>query len=81
MSEADVSLRPSLVDEARKVAEAEGVALNQLVNDALAEKLAAMRTDNFFLERAARANIPRAIEILKKAGAGNPTLPGDEILP
>jgi hypothetical protein len=81
MSEAEVSLRPSLVDEARKVAAAEGVALSQLVNSAVAEKLAAMRTESFFRERAARANIPRALEILKKAGAGNPTLPGDEILP
>jgi hypothetical protein len=80
MSEAEISLRPSLVDEARKVAEAEGVALNQLVNAAVAEKLAAMRTESYFRERAARADIPRAMEILKKAGVGNPTLPGDEIL-
>ncbi len=80
MSEAEISLRPSLVDEARKVAEAEGVALNQLVNAAVAEKLAAMRTESYFRERAARADIPRAMEILKKAGVGNTTLPGDEIL-
>ena len=31
-------LQPSLLDEARKLAEAEGVALNQLINVAVAEK-------------------------------------------
>jgi len=74
-------LRPSLIDEARKIAEAEGVGLNQLVNAALAEKPSATRTESYFREQAARADIARAIEILKKAGAGNPMLPGDEILP
>jgi hypothetical protein len=36
-------LQPSLLDEARKLAEAEGVALNQLVNVAVAEKPCAPR--------------------------------------
>jgi len=74
-------LRPSLIDEARSVAEAEGIGLNQFVNAAVAGKLQAMRTESYFRERAARADIPRAIEILTKAGAGNPTLAGDEALP
>ena len=62
-------LQPSLLDEARKVAETEGVALNQLINVAVAEKL---RTESYFEERAARANIPRALTILERAGAGKP---------
>jgi hypothetical protein len=37
-------LQPSLLDEARQMAEAEGVALNQLINVAVAEKLSALRT-------------------------------------
>jgi hypothetical protein len=73
-------LQPSLIAEARKLAEAEGVALNQLINVALAEKLSALRTEEYFHERASRANIPAAIEILKRAGAGNPPIPGDEII-
>ena len=52
-------MQPSLLDEARKVAEAEGVALNQLINVVLAEKLSALRTASYFAERAARAIIPR----------------------
>jgi hypothetical protein len=72
-------LQPSLLSEARKVAESEGVALNQLINVALAEKLSALRTESYFAERAARADIPKALEILKRAGAGNPPMPGDDL--
>jgi hypothetical protein len=43
-------LQPSLLAEARKVAEAEGVALNQLINVAPAEKLSALRTASYFAE-------------------------------
>jgi hypothetical protein len=66
------------LDEARRVAESEGVALNQLINVAVAEKLSALRTDDYFRERAARANVEKAKRILKRAGKGKPTVPGDE---
>ena len=72
-------LQPSLLDEARKVAEAEGVALNQLINVAVAEKLSALRTEDYFAERAARADIDRALDILGRAGVGKPPVKGDEI--
>lgn len=39
------------------MAESEGVALNQLINVAVAEKLSALRTEEYFRECAARANI------------------------
>ncbi|HEX4508235.1 MAG TPA: toxin-antitoxin system HicB family antitoxin, partial [Alphaproteobacteria bacterium] len=45
-------LQPSLLDEARKLAEAEGIALNQLINVAVAEKLSALRTEDYFAQRA-----------------------------
>jgi hypothetical protein len=73
-------LQPSLLDEARKVAETEGVALNQLINAAVAEKLSALRTESYFRERAERADIPKALEILSRAGKGNKPEPGDELL-
>jgi len=81
MRKSNVALRlqPSLLDEARRVAESEGVALNQLINVAVAEKLSALRTDDYFKQRAARANIHKAKRILKRAGRGNPPIPGDEI--
>jgi len=37
-------LQPSLLEELRKAAEVEGVALNQLINVAVAEKVSALRT-------------------------------------
>ncbi len=71
-------LQASLLDEARKLAETEGVALNQFINVAVAEKLSALRTESYFAERAARADIPKALDILKRAGVGNPVEKGDE---
>ncbi len=72
-------LQPSLLDEARKVAEAEGVALNQLINVAVAEKLSALRTESYFQERAGRGDIAKALDILARAGKGKPPMPGDEL--
>ena len=72
-------LQPSLLDEARQAAEAEGVALNQLINVAVAEKLSALRTEKYFAERAARASVPKALGILKRAGVGNPPAKGDKV--
>jgi hypothetical protein len=72
-------LQPSLLDEVRKLAEQEGVAVNQLINVAVAEKLSALRTEAFFRERASRADVGEARKVLSRAGKGNPALPGDEL--
>ena len=72
-------LQPSLLDEARKVAESEGVALNQLINVAVAEKLSALRTETYIAERAARADVPRALKILRRAGVGRRPVKRDEL--
>jgi hypothetical protein len=61
-----------------KCAETEGVALNQFIDVAVAEKLSALRTESYFQERAARPDIPKALDILKRAGVGNPPIKGDE---
>ena len=45
----------------------------------MAEKLSALRTQEYFAERAARGNVEEAIRILVKAGVGNPPMPGDEL--
>jgi hypothetical protein len=80
MRRSNVALRlqPSLLVEARRVAESEGAALNQLINVAVAEKLSALRTEDYFRERAARADIKKAKSVLKRAGRGKPPVPGDE---
>ena len=74
-------LQPALLDEARKAASTEGVALNQFINVAVAEKLSAIRTAAFFEERLKRADIKAAKAILARAGVGNPPMPGDELPP
>ena len=61
------------------MAAAEGVALNQLINVAVTEKLSALRTESYFADRAARANIPKALDILKRAGVGNRPMRGDKL--
>ncbi len=81
MRKSNVALRlqGSLLAEARRVAETEGVALNQFINVAVAEKLSALRTEDYFRERAAKADVPKAKRLLKRAGRGNAPVPGDEL--
>jgi len=73
-------LQSSLLEEARKVSETEGVALNQFINVAVAEKLSALRTEDYFRERAGRADLGKVKRILKRAGKGNPPAAGDEVV-
>ena len=70
-------LLTSLKAEAEKVAAEEGTTLNQFINVAVAEKLAALRTARYFQERAARADLAAFDRILEHAGAELPRS-GDE---
>jgi|SRR5579863_1043277 hypothetical protein len=74
-------LQPSLLEELRKTAELEGVAVNQLINVAVAEKVSALRTEEYFRGRGRRANRAETLRILDRAGKGNAPMPGDEIPP
>ena len=74
-------LQPSLMEEARKAADSEGVALNQLINVAVAEKVSALRTGEYFRERGRRAVRAETLRILDHAGKGNPPMEGDELSP
>jgi hypothetical protein len=80
MRRSNVALRlqTALLDEARRVAENEGVALNQLINVAVAEKLSALRTEEYFRERAARGSAKKAKDVLKRTGRGKAPVIGDE---
>lgn len=71
-------LLTSVKAEAEKVAAAEGTTLNQFINVAVAEKLAALRTAEFFHERVARADLAAFDRLLTRAG-NEPPRPGDEI--
>jgi hypothetical protein len=67
------------MEEVKKVAKAEGVAVNRLINVAVAEKVSALRTEEYFAERASRGDLKKALQVLKPTGKGNPPLPGDGV--
>jgi hypothetical protein len=73
-------LQTSLMDELRTVVADEETTLNQFINVAIAEKLAALRTERYFRERAARANRTDFLEILEKSGSAL-AIAGDELPP
>ena len=81
MTRSNVALRlqASLLGEAKKVAATEGVALNQFINVAVAEKLSALRTVDYFAERAARGNVAKAKKVLARAGNRERPIDGDEL--
>ncbi len=72
-------LQASLKKEAERLAKAEGTTLNQFINVAVAEKIAALRTADFFRDRARRADIPAALALLDRLGSDEPPRPGDEL--
>lgn len=71
-------LQKSLYDELREVVRAEGTTINQFINVAVAEKLAALRTAAYFQERAERGDVDAFLQVLEKAGS-LPPAEGDEL--
>ena len=81
MKRSNFALRqqPSLMEASRKLAESEGVGLNQLFNVAVAQMIATHNTLDYMAERAKRGNVQRALEILRKPRIGEPPREGDEL--
>jgi uncharacterized protein (DUF1778 family) len=82
MSKPNYSLRlqPSLKGAAERAAAEDGASLNQFINVAVAEKLAALDTAKFFRERATRGSREAFLAFLDQAGDSPPEA-GDEIVP
>ena len=80
MTKANYSLRlqPSLKNAAERAAAADGTSLNQFINVAVAEKLAALGTAEFFRARAAEGRREAFLGFLDNAGDAVPE-EGDEI--
>jgi hypothetical protein len=72
-------MQPTLMEEAKAMAKAEGVALNQLINVAVAEKLSATRTMQFFERYTRDANVEEALALLRRPRVGEPPREGDEL--
>jgi len=64
--------------EVERLAREEGVSLNQFVATAVAEKLAALRTESYFAERRKRADF-KAFDRLMKRKGGEAPRPDDKI--
>jgi hypothetical protein len=60
-------LQPSLLAEARRVANSERVALNQWLNVCVAEKLSALRAEESFQKRILRVAPAGILQILEQA--------------
>ena len=60
-----------------RVAKREGTSINQFVVTAVAEKLAALETAEFFAQRRQRADLAAFRKLMRRQG-GEPPRPGDE---
>ncbi len=69
----------SLKQSVEQVAQQDGTSINQFIVSAVAEKLAAMKTADYFAERAKNGNVQAALDLLNRQG-GQPPQAGDEIL-
>ena len=71
-------LPASLKAGAEQAAREDGATLNQFIVTAVAEKLAALRTADYFAERAARADAEAFDRFMSRTG-GAPPRAGDEV--
>ena len=68
----------SIKGHVERVAARDGISMNQFIATAVAEKLSAMETEDFFAERAKRANPELFWKIMNRKG-GEPPREGDEL--
>ena len=66
MSTLSLRLPTSLHDEVKKLARREGISINQLVSTAVAEKLAALMTEEHLEKRARRGSKKKFQRVLRK---------------
>lgn len=69
-----VSLKAAVAD----ISKEDGTSINQFVNTAIAEKISAMKTAEFFTARGAEADIETARRLLQRDG-GQPPEPEDRL--
>ena len=58
-------------------AQEDGTTMNQFIVSAVAERLAALKTVDYFAQRATNGNIDQALALLSRSG-GQPPQKGDE---
>jgi hypothetical protein len=78
-SHVELRLLSSLKTEAEKLAAADGTTLNQFINVAVAEKIAALKTLDYLKKRAARGSAADALKLLERIGETGVVREGDEV--
>jgi hypothetical protein len=78
MSTLSLRLPNSIHRHIKEIANREGVSINQFISSAVSEKISAINTEDYLLERAKRSNRDDFKEILRKVPKRKP-LSGDEI--
>ena len=73
-----LGLPASLKAAVAEISREEGTSINQFVAMAVAEKISAMKTAEFFTARGAEADIEAARRLLRRDG-GQPPMPDDRL--
>jgi predicted transcriptional regulator len=72
MTVLSLRLPESLHRKLTELAESEGISINQLINSAVAEKMAALLTEEYLSERAQRGSRKKFVSALAKAPVVEP---------
>lgn len=78
MSALSLRLPNSIHRHIKEIASQEGVSINQFISAAVAEKISAIMTEEYLIERANRADREAFRKILDNV-PDRPPLPGDEL--
>ncbi len=78
MSALSLRLPNSLHRHIKKIAQQEGVSINQFISSAVSEKISAIMTEEYLEHRAKRADKKKFKEILDNVPDRSP-IPGDEL--
>jgi hypothetical protein len=78
MSTLSLRLPNSIHRHAKRLAEIEGISINQLISTAVAEKLSAIDTERYITERSARGSVSKFRRVLSKVPKVTPDS-GDEL--
>ena len=72
MSTVSLRLPNFLHKEVKEISKEEGISINQFISTALAEKMSALRTQEYLENRASRGDRDKFDHVLSKIGRNNP---------
>ncbi len=78
MSALSLRLPNSLHRHIKEIAQQEGVSINQFISSAVSEKISAIMTEEYLMQRAKKADKKEFKRILHKV-PNRPPIPGDEL--